>query len=177
MRLLLTSVSNEGINTRLDAVRAMEVFMDDKNWRKYIDPEDMTPDEIYARLVELLASGVLKLVKEEEKKVSQANLVEDENKESSASLPISNQPEILSVPIRGRTPFGLKVVNDGTTINEAEYFWIKKIYELHGQGLSSEKIARLLNVEDLKSKRACKWSRTAVWRILKKFSGFPPARE
>jgi hypothetical protein len=44
----------------------MEVSMDDKSWRKHLDPEDMTSEEIYERVVELLAAGLIRLVIEEE---------------------------------------------------------------------------------------------------------------
>jgi hypothetical protein len=44
--------------------------------------------------------------------------------------------------------------------------WVRRIQELASQKLSTEKIARHLNEEDHETKRAGKWSRTAVWRTL-----------
>ncbi len=57
---------------------------------------------------------------------------------------------------------------EGRETNEDEMRWIKRIWELKAQGLSSEKIAQQLNREDQTSKRAGKWSRPTVWRILKR---------
>ena len=58
--------------------------------------------------------------------------------------------------------------HEGLVENEIEMFLIRRIQELAEQGHSTEKIARQLNQEDHVSKRAGKWSRTAVWRILKR---------
>ena len=46
--------------------------------------------------------------------------------------------------------------------------WIRRIQELARQKYSTEKIAQFLNKEDHETKRAGKWSRTAVWRILQR---------
>ena len=69
---------------------------------------------------------------------------------------------------QGRVPFGFQQNLYGRAIYEPEIKWLQRIHELATQKLSTEKIARLLNKEDLTSKRAGKWSRTAVWRILKR---------
>src|SRR5258708_19672747 len=72
-------------------------------------------------------------------------------------------------PPQGRVRFGLQQKPYGRAICEAEMRWIERIHELATQGFSTEKIAQLLNKEDRETKRAEKWSRTAVWGILKRF--------
>lgn len=52
--------------------------------------------------------------------------------------------------------------------NPTEEYWIAQIRRLSAEGLSSEEIARQLNQEDQMSRRAGRWSRTAVWRILRR---------
>jgi hypothetical protein len=71
-------------------------------------------------------------------------------------------------PPQGRIPFGFQQNPYGRAIYEPEIKWLERIHKLASQKLSTEKIARLLKKEDLTSKRAGKWSRTAVWRILKR---------
>ena len=130
-----------------------------ENWRKYLDPEDMTPEERLERVVELLATAVVRLVRGEGK---------EKMKPPTSTSP--SQPDVSHAPpAKGRVPFGQEINEMGRIFNEAEVRWIKRIQELTDQGWSSEKIARQLNLEDHESKRSGKWSRTAVWRILKKF--------
>ena len=135
--------------------------MDDKSWRKHLDPEDMTADEIYERVVDLLVAGLLRLILEEEgnKKGPAIDMATEKVEDNFPVLPAPSETKlILESIVRGRIPFG----------HGGEAFWIKRIQELNGQGFSSEKIAKQLNQEDHESKRAGKWSRTAVWRILKR---------
>ena len=132
-----------------------------ENWRKHLDPEDMTPEERLERVVELLATAVVRLIGEERK---------EETRPSTLASP--SQPEIAHAPpTKGRVPFGQEIGGMGRIFNEAEVRWIKRIRELAAQGCSSEKIAKQLNLEDHESKRSGKWSRTAVWRILKRLKG------
>ncbi len=42
--------------------------MDDIEWRKYLDPEDMTPEEQMERVIELLAAALRRLAMEEEER-------------------------------------------------------------------------------------------------------------
>ena len=132
-----------------------------ENWKKYLDPEDMTPEERTERVVELLATAVVRLILGERK--------EETKLPTSAS---SAQPEIAHAPpAKGRVPFGQEMSEMGRIFKEAEFRWINRIQQLAAQGRSSEKIARQLNMEDHESKRVGKWSRTAVWRILKRLKG------
>jgi hypothetical protein len=70
---------------------------------------------------------------------------------------------------KGRVPFGFQQNPCGRTEHEAEVKWLKRIVELADSGLSGEQITRRNNKEDHESRRAGKWSRTAVWRTLKRF--------
>lgn len=72
------------------------------------------------------------------------------------------------LPKCGPIPFGQKLGKNGLEIEENETALIKRICELAKQRWSSEKIAKRLNQEDHQTRRAGKWTRTAVWRILKK---------
>ncbi|MBI2069119.1 MAG: recombinase family protein [Elusimicrobia bacterium] len=129
-----------------------------ENWRKYLDPEDMTPEERLERVIELLATAVARMIRGEGK---------EETKPPTLISP--SQPEIANAPsAKGRVPFGQEMGKMGRVFNQAELVWIKRIQELAAQGWSSEKIAKQLNKEDHESNRAGRWSRTAVWRILKK---------
>ena len=116
----------------------------------------MAPEERFYRLVELLAIGLTRLVQE-------------------VNIPPTDKPslsqtvcESLRPAAKGRIPFGERQSPVGRTIDLLEEHWIKRIGYLSADGLSSEKIAKLLNQEDRESKRSGKWSRTAVWRILQK---------
>lgn len=113
-----------------------------ENWRKFLDPEDMTPMERMERIVELLATAAAR----EEKEKTKPDISDS-----------SSQTETVHAPsAKGRIPFGQEVGEIG------------RIQELTAQGWSSEKIAKQLNLEDHESKRSGKWYRTAVWRILKR---------
>ena len=104
---------------------------------------------------------MLRLIIEEEgnKKAPAIGTVTEKVEDNLPALPAPSETKlILESIVRGRIPFG-----HGT-----DAFWIKRIQELSKQRLSSEKIAKHLNREDHESKRAGKWSRTAVWRILKR---------
>jgi hypothetical protein len=70
---------------------------------------------------------------------------------------------------QGRVPFGFRQNPYGRAVHDPEMKWIEYIHELASQGFSTEKIAFILNKEDRQTKRAGKWSRTAIWRILKRF--------
>ncbi len=129
-----------------------------ENWRKYLDPDDITPEEREERVIELLATAVVRLMGDERKEETKPPI-----------LVSPSQSEIAHAPlVKGRIPFGQETGGMGRVFNETETRWIKRIQELAAQGWSSEKIARQLNLEDHESKRAGKWSRTAVWRILKR---------
>ena len=133
-----------------------------ENWRNYLDPEEMTPEERLERVVELMATGALRLIREEQD-VGRTNSISSEKSENI----IPTTSNIPIPPKKGRVPFGERITTAGREVNEVELAWIKRIQELASQGCSSEYIAEKLNEEDHESKRAGKWSRVAVWRILK----------
>ena len=126
--------------------------------KKHFDPDEMTPEERMERIVELLAGAAFKLSLNEEKK--EAEPTTSTTPAQALTLPLP--------PAKGRIPFGQKISVEGREVNNVEAGWIRRIKELATDGFSSEKIAKQLNQEDHESKRAGKWSRTAVWRILRK---------
>ena len=138
-----------------------------KKRQEDFDSENITPAELSQRVVEILASAAVRLL--------------TEGKKEDVSPPTSTTPtwnyDCLTLPKRGPIPFGQKLGTKGLEINEKEMILIKRIQELAKEGWSSEKIAKLLNAEDHETKRAGKWTRTAVWRILKKWNRFPLSRE
>lgn len=112
------------------------------------------PEWRMRRLAQLLANASVRLAVDGEKP---QNELSEEGK-----------PPGLTVEIgQGRMPFGKKRTLFGWVENELEAKWIRRIVELDEEGLSTEKIAKRLNEEDRETRRAGKWSRTAVWRTLK----------
>ncbi len=138
--------------------------MKKKCW--YVDPSELTPVERLDRIVELLAKASLMLAVEQMGK-SEAGIEEVAKSAPAISVPTSLQ--LKSGPI----PFGQKQAGLDRVVEESEAKWIKRIQELAKAGLSTEKIAKRLNREDKESRRAGKWSRSAVWRILKRPEGGP----
>jgi len=116
----------------------------------------MIPEERFRRIVDLLAAAVIRIAQEE------------------SSTPVKKSPspptihDSLRPTAKGRIPYGERQTPVGRSINPSEEHWLKRIRELSADGLSSEGIAKHLNQEDRESKRAGKWSRTAVWRILQR---------
>ena len=148
----LNFVLKEGTNIYLEKGQAMEAPM--KKRKNDISSENTW--ELSQRVVELLATGAFRLATEGEKT-------------NTPTLPTPAQAQISPMPIkRGRIPFGEKLSASGLEINENEMTLIKRIQELAKEGWSSAKIAKLLNAEDHVTKRAGKWTRTAVWRILQR---------
>lgn len=129
--------------------------------RLYLDPGDLTPAERLERIVELLAKASYLLAVEEMRRD------ESEIKKDEEPAPIISAPTPMEVK-SGPVPYGQKQMGLDRVVNEVEAKWIKRIQELSKAGLSTEKIAKRLNDEDRQSRRAGKWSRSAVWRILKR---------
>lgn len=125
-----------------------------ENYR-LIDPRNLTPEERGLRIMELHTS-ILERMKQE--------------KENPAPPP-SEKIERLGTCARspqGRIPFGFQQNPYGRAVHEGEAKWVQRIEALASQKFSLEKIAQALNKEDHETKRAGKWSRTAVWRILQR---------
>ena len=112
-----------------------------ENW--HWDPDKLTSEERLARIIELLAkAGVRLALKEKKDRFAQA-------KEPAISL------DSLLPAKSGPVPFGQKAYGLDRIVDEGEAKWIKRIQELHEKGLSTEKIAKVLNLFQKNDK---KWS-------------------
>ncbi|MBI4055564.1 MAG: recombinase family protein [Elusimicrobia bacterium] len=137
------------------------------------DPEDMTPEERLQRIVEILSDGVVRLIRKKQEEKACAAAAQPAIADSSTSSCVAvaaSEPKKLPESLllkRGRVPFGQRKLGEDRTEHKSEQVWVQRIGELAAKGYSSEKIAQRLNREDRESKRAGKWSRVAVWRILK----------
>lgn len=141
-------------------------------WKKMID--EMTPKERFNRVVEILTRASVRLLNKQRAEAAAREKGEPVVPENALTEPEESKvldftsPEIYELePRRGRIPFGQRRYGPQIKGNEIELSLIQDIQRLAAEGLSSEQIARRLNQEDKVSKRAGKWSRTAVWRILK----------
>ena len=146
-----------------DVVAIMEVDM--PYWKKLID--EMTPEERFNRVVEILTRASVRLLAKQKAEAAGEQNVPLPEAVGNKRLNFAS-PEVPGhAPRRGRIRFGLRKHGDDRKTREIELLLIKDIQRLSVEGLSSEAIAQRLNKEDTVSKRAGKWSRTAVWRILK----------
>ena len=143
--------STEGTNTRLFNIENREVLMGKEE--RPVDPDIMTSAERLERIIEILVRGGLRLYWEGEGTM--------------LSKPESVKFE-MPVPYKGRIPFGQRKAGVNRERVELEQAIIKQIRELKTKGYSTEKIAQQLNQEDHASRRSGKWTRVAVWRILKR---------
>ncbi len=122
------------------------------------NPDDMTPEERLDRIVEILAEASVRLFYKQQGKAAEP-----------AGPPIPDTPAQVYCPTKlGRLPFGQKEFEGLRVESPDEAALVKRIYELAREGLSSEAIAKRLNQEDKTSKRSGRWSRVAVWRILRR---------
>jgi len=141
--------------------------------------DDMTRQERFQRVVEILSQASLRLLKKQQAKVAgQGTEIPEQSVTAAEQVAVPDPTETVDLESgvfeghlapspRGRVPFGQRKCGQGRQVNEIEHSLIMDIQRLAAEGLSSEQIARRLNQEDKVSKRAGKWSRTAVWRILK----------
>ncbi len=134
------------------------------DWRKHLDPEDMTPEERLRRVVDLLATASIRLATGE-KVPAELNA-----KDKEATIPASGAQSQKIVREIGRVPFGQKVTERGRAVDATELKWIKRIRELVAEGLSMENIAKRLNAEDHETRRQGKWCGSTVWRLLRRES-------
>lgn len=128
-----------------------------KKVRPYWDPNELTPEERADRVVELLAEAAVKMADEEKNGIAKPK-----------DAGISGTPTIVVKMQSGPMPFGQEACGLERVESEKEMKWVKRIQELNKAGLSTERIAKRLNEEDQESRRAGKWSRSAVWRILRR---------
>jgi len=134
-------------------------------WTKIYD--EMTPDERFRRVVEILTRASVRLLAKQRVEAAGEESAPITDATENKHLDFTSPEVPLEPPRRGRVPFGQRRYGEDRQINEIELSLIKDIQRLATEGLSSEQIAQRLNQEDKVSKRAGKWSRTAVWRILK----------
>ena len=118
---------------------------------------DHTSEERLNRVIEILADAVFRAVLAEQTGIAEASTLH-------RGTSISSIPRL---PQKGPVPFGQRIVEEGVEEDPDEKRLIRQIQRLSAKGYSGDKIAKRLNREDKKSRRAGKWSRTAVWRILK----------
>ena len=146
-------------------------------WKDRID--EMTAEERFNRIVEIMSRASLQLLKKQQAEAAGQNPEKPEaaattDEQAAAPDPTETadlergviEGQLAPTP-RGRVPFGQRKCRQTRQVNEIELSLMKDIQRLAAEGLSSEQIAQRLNQEDKVSKRAGKWSRTAVWRILK----------
>ncbi|OGS12952.1 MAG: hypothetical protein A2234_06930 [Elusimicrobia bacterium RIFOXYA2_FULL_58_8] len=146
-------------------------------WKKMID--EMTPEERFNRVVEILTQASLRLLGKQRAEAAGQNVEKSWQATTVGEQIVGPPPEEAPLdysssevprepPRRGRVPFGHRKYGEDRQIHEIELSLVKDIQRLAAEGLSSEQIAQRLNQDDKVSKRAGKWSRTAVWRILKR---------
>jgi len=123
-----------------------------REYFRCLPSESLTPQERRARLVELLAQACLRQMAEKDAGV------------------VASAPPVVNVAPRwkGPAPFGERDTTNGRIANETEAACINRIRELSAGGHSSQRIAEQLNQEGHRPRFAKRWSRTAVWRILKR---------
>lgn len=134
------------------------------DWRKHLDPDDMTPEERLNRVVDLLATASLRLVTGD--KVPSESPAEADK----ATIQVSEPQSQKIVQGIGRMPFGQKMTEGGRAVDTVELKWIRRIQKLAAEGLSMEKIAQRLNEEDHETRRQGKWCGSTVWRLLRRVS-------
>ena len=141
---------------------------ENKNW---MDPDEMTPDERWDEILNLLAKAVVRLTEKEKaagiKPPPKTSVPKD-------AIPMLNHLQMknefyIPQPKRGRMPFGEKPKGAGTREeNLTEQSWMRKILEWSKEGKSLSKIMKRLNEEDRETRYAGKWDRAKVWWVLKR---------
>ncbi len=128
----------------------------EKEYRHCIDPDDMTPEDRWDEILNLLAKASVRLA-EREKNIPPEERIPD--------MPLFTALTLINA---GRIPFGQKKYHGRRTKNQSEIQCIARISELAFGGNSLSEIADKLNQEDQNSRYAGRWSKVSVWRILKK---------
>jgi hypothetical protein len=118
---------------------------------------DYTPEERLNRVIEILADAVFRAMLTEQTGTAKGRM-------NHRGTSISCIPRL---PQKGPVPFGQRIAEEGVEEDPDEKRLIRLIQRLAAKGYSVDKIAKRLNQEDKKSRRAGTWSRTAIWRILK----------
>lgn len=135
-----------------------------ENHRLLLDPDEMTPEERFNEILDLLAKASVRLAEKER------NMPPKEI----ASPEVTDKTEVLFFPTKGRMPFGLKKVGRHRLPHEEEIFCMRRIRELTAEGRSLEDVAKHLNKEDTKTRYAGRWTRFAVWEIQKRLESKSP---
>ena len=145
-------------------------MIEDKKWG---NPEEMSPQERWEQMLQLLAGAVVRLIEKEKaagidpppKEVSSEN-INDVTISKHLSGKITVQ---LTKTKLGRMPFGERIKGSGIRESHpVEMVWMKRILEWSKQGESLSKIANRMNKEDRETRYAGRWDRAKVWWVLKK---------
>lgn len=123
--------------------------------RDWLDPEEMTPEERLDRIVELLTTAARRLSAKK-----RSGVAEQAKPEEAAPM--------MLPPRRGRIPFGQRRGKLGRESDSIEARWVREVARLSSEGRSLRKIVLHLNKADRASKRAGRWTITAIWRILRR---------
>lgn len=129
--------------------------MGEQDW--HVNPADMTPEERSEQLIKLLARALVRLCSDEKEGIKALD-----------SKNIRVDPRLIKR--KGPLPFGTMMTQDGIVANATEMALINRMKQLAEQGISTEKIAGILNEENHRTRRGAKWTRSLVWRILKRYS-------
>ena len=144
--------------------------MDDKKWE---DPGEMTPQERWEQMLQLLAKAVVHLI-EKEKAAGIDPPPKEATSENVNDVPISKHLSskiTIQLPKTklGRMPFGERTKGFGVRENDpGEMAWMKRMLEWAKEGESLSKIASRMNKEDRETRYAGRWDRAKVWWVLKK---------
>ena len=144
--------------------------MENKKWE---NPEEMTPEERWEQMLELLAEAVVRLI-EKEKAAGIDPLPKEATSENVNDAPISrNLSGKITVQLPktklGRMPFGERAKGSGIRENHPiEQVWMKRMLEWSKQGEPLSKIVNRMNKEDRETRYAGRWDRAKVWWVLKK---------
>ena len=144
--------------------------MEDKKWE---NPEEMTPQERWEQMLQLLAGAVVRLI-EKEKAAGIDPPPKEATSENVNAVAISKHLSgkiTVQLPKTklGRMPFGERAKRFGVRESHpVEMVWMKRILEWSKQGESLSKIANRMNKEDHETRYAGRWDRAKVWWVLKK---------
>ena len=144
--------------------------MDDKEWKV---SKEMTPQERWEQIVELLTKAVICLI-EKEKAAGIDPPPEEAVFKNVNDVPISrNLSGKITVQLPktklGRMPFGESAKGFGVRESHpVEMVWMKRMLEWSQEGESLSKIANRMNKEDRETRYAGRWDRAKVWWVLKK---------
>ncbi len=144
--------------------------MGDKKWD---DPKEMTPQERWEQMLQLLAKAMVLLIEKEKaagidpppKEAASKNITD-----VSISRHLSDKITIQIPKTKlGRMPFGERTKGFGVRERHpVEMAWMKRMLGWAKEGESLSKIVNTMNKEDRETRYAGRWDRAKVWWVLKK---------